>query len=153
MEKPISLRTIVCMKVESLKDQLKVQGAEEKQTKFLDEFLVYPPYEKITEMTLEEQEIFFKKELQAIQKYFPDMIILSANVHRDEVFHAKDEEMKALYPEGKVTPHMHVIAIPIVYDKKKDCKKISITELWKGKFMFQSGKQKDSKIKMLILKQ
>lgn len=119
------------------KGQLKVQGAEEKQTKFLDEFLVYPPYEKITEMTLEEEEIFFKKELQAIQKYFPDMIILSANVHRDEVFHPKDEEMKALFPEGRVTPHMHVITIPIVYDKKKDCKKISITELWKGKFSYR----------------
>lgn len=119
------------------KGQLKVQGSEEKQTKFLDEFLVYPPYEKITEMTLEEQEMFFKKELQAIQKYFPDMIILSANVHRDEAFHPKDEEMKALFPEGKVTPHMHVIAIPIVHDKKKDCKKISITELWKGKFSYR----------------
>lgn len=117
--------------------QLKVQGAEEKQTKFLDEFLVYPPYEKISEMTHEEQDIFFKKELQAIQKYFPDMIILSANVHRDEVFHPKDDEMKALFPEGKITPHMHVIAIPIVYDKKKDCKKISITELWKGKFSYR----------------
>lgn len=117
--------------------QLKVQGAKEKQTKFLDEFLVYPPYEKITEMSRGEQEEFFKKELLAIQKYFPDMIIQSANVHRDEEFHPKDEEMKALFPEGKVTPHMHVIAIPIVHDKKKDCKKISITELWKGKFSYR----------------
>jgi hypothetical protein len=57
------------------------------------------------------------------------MIILSAAVHRDEIFHPKDEEMKALFPEGKITPHRHVIAIPIVHDKKKDCKKISITEL------------------------
>lgn len=32
---------------------------------------------------------------------------------------------------------MHVIAIPIVYDKKKDCKKISITELWKGQFSYR----------------
>ena len=119
------------------KGQLKVQGAKEKQTKFLDEFLVYPPYEKITKMSLEKQEEFFKKELFAIQKYFPDMIILSANVHRDEEFHPKDEEMKALFPEGKVTPHMHVIAIPIVHDKKMDCKKISITELWKGKFSYR----------------
>lgn len=117
--------------------QLKVQGAKEKQTKFLDEFLVYPPYDKITEMSFQEQETFFKKELLAIQKYFPDMIILSANVHRDEEFHPKDEEMKALFPEGKVTPHMHVIAIPIVHDKKTDCKKISITELWKGKFSYR----------------
>lgn len=121
----------------AFKGQLKVQGSEEKQTKFLDEFLVYPPYEKITEMTLEEQELFFRKELQAIQKYFPDMIILSANVHRDEIFHPNDNEMRVLFPEGKVTPHMHVIAIPIVYDKKKDCKKISITELWKGKFSYR----------------
>lgn len=119
------------------KGQLKVQGAEEKQTKFVDEFLVYPPNEKITEMSLEEQEAFFKKELQAIQNYFPDMIILSAHVHRDEAFHPLDEEMKALFPQGKVTPHMHVIAIPIVHDKKKDCKKISITELWKGKFSYR----------------
>lgn len=65
------------------------------------------------------------------------MIILSANIHRDEVFHPLDEEMKALFPEGKVTPHMHIVAIPIVYDKKKDCKKISITELWKGKFSYR----------------
>ncbi len=36
------------------KGQLKVQGAVDKQTKFLDEFLIYPPYEKITEMSLEE---------------------------------------------------------------------------------------------------
>ncbi len=119
------------------KGQLKVQGAEEKQTKFLDEFLVYPPSEKISEMSLEEQEVFFKKELQAIQNYFTDIIILSANVHRDEAFHPKDEEMKALFPEGKVTPHMHVIAIPIVHDKKKDCKRISITELWKGQFSYR----------------
>lgn len=119
------------------KGQLKVQGAEEKQTKFVDEFLVYPPSEKISEMSLEEQEAFFKKELQAIQNYFTDIIILSANVHRDEIFHPKDEEMKALFPEGKVTPHMHVIAIPIVHDKKKDCKRISITELWKGQFSYR----------------
>lgn len=119
------------------KGQLKIQGAEEKQTKFLDEFLVYPPSEKISEMSLEEQEVFFKKELQAIQNYFSDMIILSATVHRDEAFHPKDEELKALFPEGKITPHMHVIAIPIVYDKKKDCKKISITELWKGQFSYR----------------
>lgn len=119
------------------KGQLKVQRAEEKQTKFVDEFLVYPPSEKIKEMSLEEQEAFFKKELQAIQKYFTDIIILSANIHRDEAFHPKDEEMKALFPEGKVTPHMHVIAIPIVHDKKKDCKRISITELWKGQFSYR----------------
>lgn len=119
------------------KGQLKVQGAEEKQTKFVDEFLIYPPYEKIAEMSLEEQEAFFKKVLNALQKYFPDIIILSANVHRDEVFHPLDEQMKALFPEGKVTPHMHVIAIPIVHDKKKNCKKISITELWKGQFSYR----------------
>jgi len=47
--------------------QLKVQGAEEKQTKFADEFLIYPPYEKITEMSHDEQEIFFKKELNAVR--------------------------------------------------------------------------------------
>lgn len=109
------------------KGQLKVQSAEEKQTKFVDEFLIYPPYEKITEMSLEEQEIFFKKVLNALQKYFPDMIILSANIHRDELFHPLDEQMKALFPEGKVTPHMHVIAIPIIHDKKLDCKKYSRT--------------------------
>ena len=119
------------------KGQLKVQGAVDKQTKFLDEFLVYPPNEKILKMSLEEQEAFFRKVLQAIQKYFPDLIILSAHVHRDEVFHPLDEEMKALFPEGKVTPHMHVIAIPIVHDKKKDCKRISITELWKGQFSYR----------------
>ena len=119
------------------KGQLKVQGAVDKQTKFLDEFLVYPPNEKISEMSLEEQDIFFKKILKAIQKYFPDMIILSAHVHRDEVFHPLDEEMKAIFPEGKVTPHMHVIAIPVVHDKKKDCKRISITELWKGQFSYR----------------
>lgn len=119
------------------KGQLKVQGAEDKQTKFVDEFLIYPPYEIITQMILEEQEAFFKKVLQALQKYFPYMIILSAHIHRDEVFHPLDEDMKALFPEGKVTPHMHIVAIPIVYDKKKDCKKISITELWKGKFSYR----------------
>lgn len=35
------------------KGHLKVQGAVDKETKFLDEFLIYPPYEKITEMSLE----------------------------------------------------------------------------------------------------
>lgn len=119
------------------KGQLKVQGAVDKQTKFLDEFLVYPPNEKILKMSLEEQEAFFRKVLQAIQKYFPELIILSAHVHRDEVFHPLDEDMKALFPEGKVTPHMHVIAIPIVHDKKKNCKRISITELWKGQFSYR----------------
>ena len=119
------------------KGQLKVQGAVDKQTKCLDEFLVYPPNEKISEMSLEEQDIFFKKELQAFQNYFPYLIILSANVHRDEAFHPKDEEMNTLFPEGKVTPHMHVIAIPIVHDKKKDCKRNSITELWKGQFSYR----------------
>lgn len=117
--------------------QLKVQGAVDKQTKFLDEFLIYPPYEKITEMNLEEQEAFFQKELKALQKYFPFMIILSAHVHRDEIFHPLDDEMKELFPEGKVTPHMHVVAIPIVHNKKKDCKKISISELWEGKFSYR----------------
>jgi hypothetical protein len=115
------------------KGQLKVQGDTDKQTKFLDEFLVYPPYQRITEMTLEEQNIFFEKYLDALQAYFPDIIILSAVVHRDEVFIPIDEELKELYPEGKMTPHMHITAIPIVYDKKTDSKKISISELWKGK--------------------
>ena len=80
-----------------------MQGAEEKQTKFVDEFLIYPSFKKITEMGLEKQEEFFKKELSALQNYFSDMIILSAHVHRDETFHPKDEEMKALFPEGKST--------------------------------------------------
>lgn len=122
------------------KGQLKVQGAVEKQTKFLDEILIYPPYEKITKMSLEEQEAFFQKELKvlkALKKYFPDIIILSAHIHRDEVFRPLDEEMKALFPEGKVTPHMHVVAIPVVHDKNQDCKKISISELWKGKFNYR----------------
>lgn len=104
--------------------QLKVQGDEKKQTKYLDEFLVYPPTEEINKMTLTEQDAFFQKELKAIQKYFPDIIILSAVVHRDEVFHPIDEDMKALFPEGKITPHMHITMIPIVHDKKSDCKKI-----------------------------
>ena len=47
----------------AFKGQLKVQGAEEKQTKFLDEFLVYPPYERITQMTLEEPEYEKQKSL------------------------------------------------------------------------------------------
>lgn len=88
-------------------------------------------------MTIEKQEAFFQEVLKAVQKKFPYMMILSAHVHRDEIFHPKDEEMKALFPEGKVTPHMHVIAIPIVHDKKMDCKKISITELWGGKFSYR----------------
>lgn len=99
------------------KGQLKVQGAVDKKTKFLDEFLLYSPNEKISEMSLEVQEAFFKKELQAIQNYFPDMIIQTVHVHRDEAFHPLDEEMKALFPEGKVTPHMHVIAIPLIAQK------------------------------------
>ena len=32
-----------------------------------------------------------------------------------------------------MTPHMHVTIIPIVHDKKSNIKKISISELWKGK--------------------
>ncbi len=104
-----------------------------KQTKFLDEFLVYPPYEKISEMSLLEQDEFFRKVIKAIQNYFPDVIILSAVVHRDEVFLPADEEMKTLFPEGKITPHMHLTVIPIVHDKKTNSKKISISELWKGK--------------------
>lgn len=113
--------------------QLKVNGEEAKQTKFLDEFLVYPPYEKITAMSIKEQNEFFKKELDVLQSYFPKMILLSAVIHRDEVFHPKDDEMKAMFPNGKVTPHMHIVAIPTVLDKKKGGKKISISELWKGK--------------------
>ncbi len=74
-------------------------------------------------MSLEEQEAFFKKELLALKKYLPHMIVLSANIHRDEVFRPLDEEMKALFPEEKVTPHMHVIAIPIIYDKKRISRK------------------------------
>lgn len=41
------------------KGQLKVNGDKNKQTKFIDEFLVYPPYEKINTMTIEEQNTFF----------------------------------------------------------------------------------------------
>ncbi|MFV0343139.1 MAG: hypothetical protein ACK5JH_09680 [Anaerocolumna sp.] len=65
------------------------------------------------------------------------MIILSSYAHHDELFHPLDDAMKELFPEGKVTPHMHVVAIPIVYDKDKSCKKISISELWKGKFSYR----------------
>lgn len=44
---------------------------------------------------------------------------------------------------------MYVVAIPVVYDKKKDFKKISISELCKGKdsylkfqdYMYQVGKE------------
>ena len=40
--------------------QLNVQGNAEKQTKYLDEFLIYPPFEKIdTKMTLYEQDEIF----------------------------------------------------------------------------------------------
>ena len=90
---------------------MKVQGDEKKQTKYLDEFLVYPPFEAFNNMTLTEQDAFFQKELKAIQKYFPDIIILSAVVHRDEVFHPIDEDMRALFPEGKITPHMHITTV------------------------------------------
>lgn len=83
-------------------------------------------------MNHEKQDIFFKKYLDALNAYFPD-IILSAVIHRDEVFHPIDDELKELYPEGKMTPHMHVTIIPIVRDRKTDIKKISISELWKGK--------------------
>lgn len=120
-------------KIGAFTGQLKVQGDEKKQTKYLDEFLVYPPFEAINKMTLTEQDAFFRKELCAIQKYFPDIIILSAVVHRDEVFHPIDEDMKALFPKGKITPHLHITTIPIVHDKKSNCKKISISELWKGR--------------------
>lgn len=48
-------------------------------------------------MSIEEQNIFFKKELAALQAYFPEITLLSAVVHRDEVFHPKDDEMKALF--------------------------------------------------------
>lgn len=113
--------------------QLKVQGDENKQTKYLDEFLVYPPSEVIIKMTMTEQDAFFKKELNVIKKYFSNIIILSAVVHRDEVFHPIDEDMKSLFSEGKITPHMHITAIPIVHDKRSDSKKISISELWKGR--------------------
>ena len=37
--------------------------------------------------------------------YFPDIIILSAVVYRDEFLIPKDEEMKAHFPEGKMTAH------------------------------------------------
>lgn len=113
--------------------QLKIQGSVDKQTKFLDEFLIYLPYEFIHALPIEKQNEFFQKELNALRNYFPHMIILSAVVHRDEVFQPIDEEMKSLFPEGKVTPHMHVTAIPIVHDKKTNCLKLSISELWKGK--------------------
>ena len=128
--------------------QLKVNGKEAKQTKFLDEFLVYPPYEKITAMSIEEQNEFLKKELDALQSYFPEMILLSAVIHRDEVFHPKDEEMKSMFPDGKVTAHMQVVAIPTVLDKKKGGKKISISELWKGK---DSYRKLDLKTIMIAL--
>ena len=45
------------------------------------------------EMNLYEQDSFFEKELKALKSYFPDMIILNAVVHRDEVFHPLDDEM------------------------------------------------------------
>jgi hypothetical protein len=109
-----------------------VQWNENKQTKYLDEFLIYPPSEAINKMTPSEQDVFFQKGLKAIQNYFPDIKVLSAVVHRDEVFHPIDEDMKALFPEGKITPHMHITTIPIVHDKKSDSNKISISELWKG---------------------
>ncbi|MDF2803842.1 MAG: mobilization protein [Anaerocolumna sp.] len=117
--------------------QLKVQGDENKQTKYMDEFLVYPPSEAINKMTLTEQDAFFQKELKAIENYFPDIKVLSAVVHRDEVFHPIDEDMKTLFPEGKITPHMHITTIPIVHDKKSDCKKISISELWNGRTSYR----------------
>lgn len=131
--RPFGERTGQLQNCPAFHGQLKVSGDESKQTKFIDEFLIYPPYEIIHSMTTEEQNIFFQKEIAALQSYFPDIIILSATVHRDEVFEPKDEEIKALFPTGKVTPHMHLVAIPIVYDKKNDIKKISISLLWKGK--------------------
>lgn len=71
----------------------------------------------LTEMSLEEQEMFFQKVLKVLRKKFPHMIILSAYVHHDEIFLPLDDEMKKLIPEEKVTPHMHVIAIPVFHDK------------------------------------
>ena len=126
--------------------QLKVQGEADKQTKFIDEFLIYPPYDIINAMSISEQNNFFKEEINALQRYFPDMIILSANIHRDEIFQPLDETMKHLFPAGKITPHMHVTAIPVVHDKKSGMNKVSISQLWNGKnsyskfqdFMFDS---------------
>lgn len=122
------------------KGQLKIQGDTDKQTKFLDEFLVYPPYQRITEMTLEEQNIFFKKYLDALQAYFSDIIILSAVVHRDEVFIPIDDGLKELYPEGKMTPHMHITAIPIVYDKKTVARKSLFQNFGRARIVIGSFK-------------
>ena len=79
---------------------------------------MYTPNEIIINLSFQEQEAFFRKVLRAILKYLPDLIILSTHIHRDKTFHPMDEEMKALFPEGKVTPHIHVITIPIVHYKK-----------------------------------
>lgn len=43
--------------------QLKVQGDGNKQTKYLDKFLIYPPSEAINKMTLTEQDVFFPQRL------------------------------------------------------------------------------------------
>lgn len=130
--------------------QLKVQGGKDKQTKFFDEFLIYPPYEIINAMSIPEQNAFFKEEIKALREYFPNMILLSANIHRDEHFQPMDESMKNMFPEGKITPHMHVTAIPVVLEKKTGIKKISISQLWHGinsygkfqDFMFKSVGEK-----------
>ncbi|MBE5966099.1 MAG: hypothetical protein E7255_03915 [Lachnospiraceae bacterium] len=62
------------------KGQLKVQGAVDKQTKCLDEFLVYPPNEKISEMSLEEQDIFF---VRIIKDFLPELIKASPKFIRE----------------------------------------------------------------------
>jgi hypothetical protein len=83
----------------AFKGQLKTQGNVDKQPKFVDEFLVYPPFEIIDKMTLYEQDRFFQDVVTALHKYFPHMYILNAVVHRDEVFHPLDKDMKALFPQ------------------------------------------------------
>ena len=70
-----------------------------------------------------EQDAFFKKELKVIQNYFLNIKVFSAVVHHDEVFSPIDEDMKALFLVGKITPHMPITTIPIVYDKKSGTNK------------------------------
>ena len=59
----------------------------------MGEFLVYPPYEKITELNFEEQETFFKRELKTRE----------AEINQKEQKLA--ERAKHLEPIEKITRH------------------------------------------------
>lgn len=104
----------------NIQGRMTTSGNEKSQTNVLTQCIVTASPDFFKNGDREEDNQFFKDSLQAFKDMYPTYHVVDAVCHYDEK-----------------TPHMHINALPIYYNKDKDIQQFSTTETQKGKYHYR----------------